>query len=227
MPTDIKYLVKECAKIGTLVYYMNQSYTDPLSEEAPGPWGGGSISNGYCAGLTVRWIRLTYAGKDFVPGNANWDGVPLRFFNGTDWQATAYQNRLKDYTAGNSTTRLGRTQFTLGLAQMMVGELQEGSESMPANGQRLARVIAKSYGNYYTSLGGNGSHAIAFRHARPKSGSGPGEFHIFDPNVGHFMWNAKGATWPGIIDWYLQGVGYTKDFDKAYFITRATPPVNG
>lgn len=57
MPADIKYMVQECAKIGTLVYYMNQSNTDPLSE--PGPWG--TIDGGYCAGLTVRWIRLTYA----------------------------------------------------------------------------------------------------------------------------------------------------------------------
>jgi hypothetical protein len=134
---------------------------------------------------------------------------------------------MRDYDASNDTTRLGRAQFVLGMAQMMVGELQEGSESTGATGERLARVIAKSYGNYYTSLGGpKGAHAIAFRHARPKSGSGPGEFHIFDPNVGHLMWNARGATWPGIIDWYLRGTGYSNKYTSAYFITRATPPVN-
>ena len=223
MPTDIKYMVQQCAQIGTLVYYMNQSDTDPLSE--PGPWG--TIDGGYCAGLTVRWIRLSYAGKDFVPVGSTWGGVSMKYFNGTDWQATIYQNRLRDYSGSNTTTRLGRAQFALGLAQMMVGELQGGSESMPANGARLSSVIAKSYGSYYTSLGGaDGAHAIAFRHARPKSGKGPGEFHIFDPNVGHFMWNAPAVNWPGVIDWYLQSVGYTKDYDKAYFITRATPPVN-
>lgn len=224
MPADIKYMVQECAKIGTLVYYMNQSNTDPLTE--PGPWG--TIDSGYCAGLTVRWIRLTYAGKDFVPVEMSWGGVPLQYFNGTDWLATVYQNRLRDYGANNTTTRVGRVQFALSQAQMMVGELNEGSESAAANGERLARVIAKSYGNYYASLvGPKSSHAIAFRHARPKSGSGPGEFHIFDPNVGHFMWNARGATWPGIIDWYLQSVGYKDKYTKAYLIARATPPVNG
>lgn len=223
MPVDIKYLAQECAKIGTLVYFMSQSKTAPIAE--PGPWGSASV--GYCAGLAVRWIRLTYAGKDFVPVSTSWDGVPMRYFNGTDLQATIYQSRLTDYGGGGYTTRLGRAQFALGQAQMMVGSLQEGSESVGANGERLARVVAKSYGNYYTSLGGpESAHAIAFRHARPKSGGGPGEFHIFDANVGHLMWNAPGANWPGIIDWYLQSLGYKDEFTNAYFITRATPPVN-
>jgi hypothetical protein len=223
MPTDTKYMIQQCAQIGTLVYYMNQSNTAPIAE--PGPWG--TVQDGYCAGLTVRWIRLTYAGKDFVPVNSHWDDVSMKYFNGTDWQATMYQNQLGNYSNANTTTRLGRCQFALGLAQMMVGDIQDGSESLPANAQRLSRVIAKSYGNYYTSLGGpDGNHAIAFRHARPKSGSGPGEFHIFDPNYGHFMWSAPAANWPTVIDWYLQSTGYSSDYTSAYFISRATPPVN-
>lgn len=221
---DIKYMVQECAKIGTLVYYMNQSDTAPLSE--PGPWG--NITNGYCAGLTVRWIRLAYAGKDYVPHGASWDGVDMPYFDGTDWMATAYQNKMKDLSAQGGTTRASRADYTLSLAQMQLGtELREGSESTPATGDRLSRVIAKSYGCYYTSLGGaDSSHAIAFRHARPKSGSGPGEFHIFDPNTGHFMWIARAATWAGIIEWYLRTTGYKNDFNTAYLIGRATPPVN-
>ena len=223
MPTDTKHMIQQCAHNGTLVYYMDQSDTAPLAE--PGPWG--AIQDGYCAGLTVRWIRLTYAGRDFVSGNSNWGGVAMQYFNGTDWQATVYQNKLNTYVGATDTTRPVRTQYALGLAQMMLGDIQEGSESAPANGARLTRVISKSYGNYYTSLGGpDGNHAIAFRHARPASGKGPGEFHIFDPNYGHFMWNAPASAWPTIIDWYLLTTDYKKDFPSAYFITRATPPVN-
>lgn len=227
MPADIPYMIQECAKIGTLVYHMDQANTAPLSEDAPGPWGAGNIADGYCAGLAVRWIRLSYAGKDFLPGDSESGGVPIKYFDGTDWQATAYQNRLNDFAA-TGTTRRTRAQYALSVAQMALGNLNEGSESTGANGQRLSRVIARSYGCYYTALAAEGyGHAIAFRHARPRSGSGPGEFHIFDANVGHFMWTAKGSTWPGIIDWYFKSTGYADEYTKAYFIARATPPVSG
>lgn len=219
----IKLVVKEAAQNGTLVYYMNQKSTVPMKQ--PGPWG--NLAGGYCGGLTVRWIRLAYAGRDYPTTQKELEGVPYRCFEGSDWQATVYQNKLDDYVGSSEVDLATQGQYTLALAQMQLGtELREAGNCV-ANGQRLSRVLAKSYGCYWVGLmGATTAHAVAMRHARPSSGSGPGELHIFDPNYGHFMWQARAATWPGIIDWYLGMTDYWKEFTSNYLIARATPPVN-
>lgn len=216
-----KMVIKDAARNGTLVYYMNQSFTAPI--EQPGPWG--RVQGGYCAGLTVRWMRLTYAGRDYPTIPANYDGVPFQYFNGTDWQATVYQNKMSDALSG-TTNIAAWGEYVLGLAQMQLGtELREQSKSK-VSGEKLTRVVKKSYGCYWVHLCGKNAHAFALRHARPSSGSGPGEFHIFDPNYGHFCWVAPSATWAGIADWYLEATDYAKTYSSEYLIARATPPIN-
>lgn len=215
-----RMVIKQAAQNGTLVYYMNQSLTAPIQQ--PGPWG--RVQEGYCAGLTVRWMRLAYAGRDYPTVLANFDGVPFQYFNGTDWQATVYQNKMADAVDSEELDAYG--EYVLKLAQMQLGtELREKSKSRPT-GEKLTRVVKRSYGCYWVHLCGDGAHAIAFRHARPATGSGPGEFHIFDPNYGHFCWVAPSATWAGIVDWFLEATDYYKDLGDEYLIARATPPVN-
>lgn len=223
MSTYQTKMLQEAAQKGVLVYYMSQSLTAPMAED--GPWG--DVANGYCAGLSVRWIKLAYAGKDFIPSPASLGDVPIQYFNGTDWQATVYQTMLSNYYAAGNKETISQAAYALSLAQMQLGSELREMAPVRATGERLSRVVAKSYGCYWVTLKGpKGSHAIALRHARPSSGSGPGELHIFDPNYGHFMWQAKAATWPGIIDWFLGATDYWTKYTSRYLIARVTPPVN-
>lgn len=216
--------IGSAAKHGNLVYYMNQSDTAPLNQD--GPWG--NIGGGYCAGLTVRWLRLTYLGTDFPcePG-FRYLGEKIRYFNGTDWQATAYQNKIFEYSKAASPTAAMRVQYALGLAQMLLAkDLLEDVGTTGATGARLFRILKQSYGGYYVSMRSKTEgHAIGMRHGKPLGGKGPGVLHIFDPNYGHFAWPIASSQWAKIIDSYLYFTGYAKDLGDAYTIGRATPPI--
>ena len=217
-------LLDDAAAMGSLVYQMSQSDTDPLT--APGPWG--AIEKGYCAGLVVRWAKLAYAGKDFpyVPAD---DSGTLGYFFGTDWQATVYQNKLGDHSrvASPQLDREQRADYVLGLAQMRLARDLRESGTGAANGERLTRVASKSYGCYYVSLVGDGAaHAIALRHSKPAAGESFGAIHVFDPNNGHFRWTRSVATWPTILTWFMTHSGYAGDYAKAYMIGRIVPSIN-
>ena len=116
MPDRI-WFATNAAQYGNLVYFMNQSITDPIAMD--GPWG--DVSGGYCAGLAVRWIRLAYEGRDFEgqPGY-NFGGVQVRFFSGTDYQAVLYQNKIAQFAQAVETDVRMRATYALGLAQMLL-----------------------------------------------------------------------------------------------------------
>ncbi len=220
---DMDSFVGSAARHGHLVYWMNQSLTDPIAQD--GPWG--NVSDGYCAGLAVRWIRLAYQGTDYkgAPGYVV-GGEKVKWFNGTDWQATVYQNKIEMFNNAVHPTAPQRIAYALGLAQMfLASDLQEDANTRPT-GQKLARIVKQSYGCYYVSLRGTEwAHAIAMRHAKPPGAKGPGVFQIFDSNHGHFAWQIKSADWAQIIDSYFYFSGYDKDYRAAYTIGRATPPI--
>lgn len=221
MPS-LSWFATNAARDGRLVYYMDQSSTAPLDQ--PGPWG--DIDEGYCASLAVRWIGLAYRGRDFPaePGY-NFDGVSLRWFKGTDYQATIYQNRLNDFFKATNPDRRTRVQYALGLGQTMLGSDLVETSTSPVTASRLLRIVRQSYGCYYVSLGGpDWGHAIALRHARPPNGKGSGVLHIFDANSGHFAYQMPSAGWDIILDHFLDFGEYNKD-STGYCVARATPPV--
>ena len=220
---DARWFAKNSAQYGNLVYWMDQSYTAPIAQD--GPWG--DVSGGYCAGLVVRWIRLAYAGKDFVgePGYLL-DEVKIRYFNGTDYQAVLYQNKLTQYFDAVKPDKISQVKYTLGLAQMLLASELMEHRNQAASGQLLTRILKQSYGCYYISLVGKGvGHAIAMRHAKSPNGKGPGVLHIFDPNNGHYAWQLQAADWPTIIDGFFRCTGYQKKYTSSYLIGRATPPI--
>jgi len=221
---DLDSVVFESAKKGVLVYFMSQWATSPV--KPGGKWG--DLTGGYCAGLTVRWVRLAYAGRDYKTTGTEAGGVSLNCYNGTDELAATYQAKMRDAAiAKGSAPPTWIAEYTLGLAQMKLGgELREEGYGKPT-GAKLTRVVTRSYGCYWVHLEGpTTSHVLAFRHARPSNGSGPGEFHIFDPNYGHFMWQAPAATWPGIVDWFLTATDYGRTYGDNWLVGRVTPPVN-
>jgi hypothetical protein len=222
LPDNI-WFATNAAQYGNLVYFMDQRLTDPMASD--GPWG--DVSGGYCAGLAVRWVRLAYEGRDFEgkPGY-NFGGVPVRYFNGTDYQAVLYQNQMRQYSDAVDADLRMRITNALRLAQMVLGAELFEDRPVAATGTRLTRILKQSYGCYYVSLRATTSgHAIAMRHARPPKG-GPGFLHIFDANAGHFAWQLPVADWPTIIDGYLSCMGYNKDFKERYLIGRAQPPIS-
>lgn len=221
---DLDSVVFESARKGTLVYFMSQWTTSPVKRG--GKWG--DLTGGYCAGLAVRWIRLAYAGRDYKTIVAEAGGMSLNCYNGTDEQAATYQAKMRDAAIARGTaTPAWLAEYVLDLAQMRLGkELREEGIGKPT-GMKLTNVVKRSYGCYWVHLEGpSSSHVFAFRHARPSNGSGPGEFHIFDPNYGHLMWQAPAATWANIVDWYLTATGYGSAYDSNWLVGRVTPPVN-
>lgn len=220
---DKAFVLKRCALEVQLVFYMNQAYAAPCDQ--PGPWG--NIQDGYCAGLAVRWHRLAYAGRNFPTRPGAWGGVPMEIFDGSDWQATVYQNMLLSHTAKGGTTRESRARYVLGLAQMKMDSTLFQLKTGRPRGVDLANILLRSYGCYYVSLGGPGyGHAIAFRHARPSKGGTTGEFHIFDANIGHLVFATPGSYWAETIDWYFKLTGYDEEYTTESLIGRVTPPIN-
>lgn len=220
---DKAFVLKRCALEGELVYYMNQAYLPPCDEV--GPWG--DVQEGYCAGLSVRWMRLAYAGRDFPTRSGEWGGVAMDVFQGSDWQATAYQNKLNSFAAAGGTTRESRARYVTGLAQMKLDSNLIQLKTGRPSGAQLASVLLRSYGCYYVSLGApDYNHAIALRHARPSKGGTSGELHIFDANVGHLIFATPSSYWAATIDWYFQLTGYGEEYTKENLISRVTPPIN-
>lgn len=220
---DKAFVLKRCALEGELVYYMNQAYLPPCDQA--GPWG--DVQDGFCAGLSVRWMRLAYAGRDFPTRPGDWGGVAMDIFEGSDWQATVYQNKANNFAAAGGTTRESRVRHVVGLAQMKLDsnliQLRTGRPS----GAQMASVLLRSYGCYYVSLGASDyGHAIALRHARPSKGGTTGELHIFDANIGHLVFATPSSYWAGTIDWYFRMTGYDEEYTTANLISRVTPPIN-
>ena len=221
---DLDCVVLPAARNGTLVYVMSQWTTSPV--QPGGKWG--DLTGGYCAGLAVRWIRLAYAGRDYKAVGTEAGGVSLKAYTGTDELAASYQAKVRDTAAlRGSATPTWIAEYILGLAQMKLGgELRAEGTGKPT-GAKLTGVVRRSYGCYWVHLEGpTSSHVFAIRHARPSGGDGPGEFHIFDPNYGHFMWQAPAANWNNIVDWFLVATGYDKAYASNWLVGRVTPPVN-
>jgi hypothetical protein len=223
---DFSWFVANCAKHGRLRYYMNQSNTDPLQQ--PGPWG--AITEGYCAGLSLRWVQKIAAGTDFQPdASGSYHGETFRWFKATDWQATVLQAKIRQYHEAAKPGVVERIQYAAGLVEMEMSRQLFADEALPPTGARLTKVVKQSYGNYYVSLRGSSAkdghygHAIALRHGKPPGGKGAGVFHIFDPNSGHFAWQVEAAQWAQIVDLYLYFRGYDKDYKDRYVIARLNP----
>jgi hypothetical protein len=220
--SNIEFFIAANARSGNLIYGMSQAMADPIVQD--GPWG--DVRGGYCAGLAVRWMRLAYQGKDYVgqPGFSV-RGASLNWFNGNDWQATIYQNKLEMYRSATNATRLQQAGYALGLGQMFLSpDLREDTSSR-VNGQKLARVVKQSYGCYYVVLtGGNSAHAVAMRHAKPPNGKGAGVLHIFDANSGHYAWQTTASNWAGLIEAFLYFSDYDYKYPMGYLIGKATPP---
>jgi hypothetical protein len=164
-------------KQGLLVYAMDQGQTPvlldvdpgPADEPAPGPWG--IVTNGFCVGLTMRWIGLRYRGQDYP-----FDAKTL-VADGEFWEATRDQNIAR----GSTGPWPARLQTVVGQYGVPVDTVLSVKKNEPISARLVMQTIAGRNGFYYFELRGeSGAHAFGIEWR-------PGGVHFFDSNEGHFL----------------------------------------
>ena len=196
---------------GQLVFAMDQGQQDiPMMAEA----GFGVGQEGYCMGLSLRWISEMYAGRNlpFSPMTGTYDEV--------DWFALQLFGRYVEMPASViDTDTLGWKNTTAMLSMSVSPGLRAWQFFQAPSGRFICTTARRAWGCYGITLSSKnkGNHAIAVRHARDNA------FHLFDPNYGHFAvkWVDK---FQAFLDGYFAATGYATLYNNVAFITGVRPP---
>jgi virulence surface antigen len=177
--------------------------------------------NGYCVGLTLRWIALRYAGKDYEYDAEKKEGVKA------DYEALASQYRSKSTPGGP----FRRAEAVLRDFYISTNPGLYAQFSHPASADMLIKAITHD-GLYYIEMRGmkpNGEeHAHALAIQRERHGA---VYRLFDSNEGHFV--LKGAAhFKKFLAWFLHAVPfqgkhmtpYSKTYLKETWIVGVNPP---
>jgi len=196
---------KRALNEGYLVYAMDQGQTAPCT--MPGPWG--IDQEGYCAGLSIRWIALHYIGSDYP-----YDARTHECVN-PGWEATRDQGEYED-SSGVFPAKYKMVAAQYGLT-MNKGSLQQfpSLAALP-----LIRAADSFRGCCLISIrGSKGGHAIALgRGPEYKSG-----FFFFDPNYGSFK--CKGIDDANkFLSWFFIDTKYREKYSIARLCGVNAPP---
>jgi len=201
---------------GQLVFAMDQGEQDiPMMAGA----GFGEGQDGYCMGLSVRWISEMYAGRNlpFSPMTQSYEEV--------DWLALDLQGRYAAIPSAMLDSDSNGWKNSVALCSMTVSPgLHAERYFKGPTGSFICDTARRAWGCYGITLsapaGVGGNHAIAVRHARDNT------FHLFDPNYGHFAvkWVDR---FQAFLDDYFKATGYAKRYTNIVYITGVRPAIGG
>jgi hypothetical protein len=177
--------------------------------------------NGYCVGLTLRWIALRYRGEDYEYNAEKKEGEKA------DYEALAAQYRSRS-TAGGP---FRRAEAVLRDFYISTNPGLYAQFSHHASADMLMKAITRD-GLYYIEMRGvkpdGEEHAHALAIQREDHGK---VYHLFDSNEGHFV--IKGAPhFKKFLAWFLNAVPfqrkqmtpYGKTYLKETWIVGVNPP---
>jgi len=209
-------LQAEADKRGFLVYALEQERTAPLAlgpsgHPSPGPWG--TIQEGYCAGLAVRWIALRYALYDYPFNKAT------KICEAPDWQSTRDQNIVLD--AWRDTSKPVPLRFKAAFAKYSLHLNQGATIDFPIamNGVVLRRIGQTEKGCHCIYIQGTGGgHAVAMQNEGSMGG-----WRFFDANFGHFLL-PNAPAFESFVDWFMDKSGYSQSLSSQVATVHVSPP---
>jgi hypothetical protein len=205
---------------GELVYYFNQADSPAVTQ--PGPWGAIWSTDGYCAGLALKWISLR-ALNDDLP----YDPATLMADSLGHWEATKLHNMDIDLAATNDPVVFGQTLHAdpridrlrkfekaygdnkLNILRNVYGmQFQTRTPISGTGAISTARLVAQAQreaGFYIIGMWGNGGHTIAMQ-SSPTSDT----YRLFDANTGHFRISGL-ARFNEFLAQFVAKMGYIAD----------------
>jgi hypothetical protein len=202
---------KQALKNDELLYAFDQDRpVDARGLEVP--------DNGYCVGLTMRWIALRYRGKDYEYDAKKREGLKA------DYQALRSQHMSRGTLGGV----LARVEAVLGYFGIWTNRGRYYSTPMPVSADMLANATFAGDGLYYIEMRGKKpvdgkladcAHAVAIQ----REGGGA-VFRFFDSNEGHFV--IKGpARFKTFMAWFLDATPYKRRYLTGTWIVGVNAPV--
>jgi hypothetical protein len=153
-----------------IVYAMDQGQTGPM-ETPIGPWG--STRNGFCTGMTIRWVAMHYDSKEFA-------------FNQNTCELELDVMSLRDHTIYRDDPSPFPTDYANALARYgLTIDVGTQFRQQPIN---LDLLFTKVYNANRCFLilmnGANSAHTVALsvRYGQPKA-----RWYYFDTNEGSFQ----------------------------------------
>jgi hypothetical protein len=200
----------EAMRAGWLIFAMSQGQLD--LKNMAGPWGGETVSEGYCVGFAACWIALRYGGSDFAYDSKT------RVVEMPDFRA------IHDQVIYQDTARTGAfpDDFAPAFANLELS-LNKGrvtTQDSAATGSVVRAAGSAGKGCYFIVLfGRNEGHAVAMQN------EGGGKWRFFDPNYGCFRANSDKEL-ETFIDWFMEETHYKfpMNYGVATKIVGVNPP---
>lgn len=206
---DFKWedLQETALKRGQLVYAFDQ--------ERPVEARGYTVpDNGYCVGLTLRWIALRFAGKDYEYNAKGHLGLRA------DFEALRSQYKSRQ-TPGGPFARAAAVLRDFGISTN-----PGRSAQLPGavSADMLINATRAHDGLYYIEMRGKDEtgkeHAHALAIQRDSHGAG---YRFFDSNEGHFVLKDT-AHFKTFLIWFLKSTPYKGEYLTGTWIVGVNPP---
>jgi hypothetical protein len=170
--------------------------------------------NGYCVGITMRWIELRFRGKDY-----EYDATKREALK-SDYQALRIQYKSRNTPGGV----LARLEAVLGYFGIQTNRGRYMTTPRAVSADMLVNATFAGDGLYYIEMrgkdkkGNEHAHALAIQ----REGNG-GVYRFFDSNEGHFM--LKGADcFKAFLTWFLDATPYKGEYLMGTWIVGVNPP---
>jgi len=197
---------KKARKNHDLVYAFDQE-RPKVTNGLPVP------DNGYCVGITLRWIALRYSGEDYDYDAEEKLGLKI------DFQALTAQYRSRSTPGGPFL----RAQAVLRDFHVSTNPGRNKQIAQPASADMLINATAQD-GLYYIEMRGKDpdgtEHAHALAIQREKHGA---IYRFFDSNEGHFLLKGT-ARFKAFLTGFLNATPYKKEYLVGTWIVGVDPP---
>jgi hypothetical protein len=166
--------------------------------------------NGYCVGLTLRWIALRFRGKDYEYDAKKQEGLKA------DYQALRSQYKSRG-TPGGPFARAEAVLRYFGISTNR-GRYTQSPRAVSAD--MLINATFAGDGLYYIEMRGINDKGEEHAHALAIQREGHGTmYRFFDSNEGHFVLKGT-ARFKAFLTWFLDAVPYQgknlKPYGKTY-----------
>jgi hypothetical protein len=149
--------------------------------------------NGYCVGLTLRWIALRFRGKDYEYDAAKREGLK------SEYQALRCQYISRETEGGV----LARAEAVLRYFGIATNRGRYTKTLRAVSADILVNATFAGDGLYYVEMRGTDDKGNPHAHALAIQREGHGAvYRLFDSNEGHFV--LKGTDrFKAFMDWFL------------------------
>lgn len=164
--------------------------------------------NGYCVGLTLRWIALRFRSKDYDYDPKKREGLKAQY------QALVSQYKSRETPGGP----LARAEAVLRYFGISTNRGRYTQSPRAVSSDMLINAIFAGDGLYYVEMRGKDETGKEHAHALAIQREGHGTlYRFFDSNEGHFVLKGT-ARFKAFLSWFLESTPYKGEYHTGTWV---------